>query len=138
MKIKRVLTTTCLVLLVVCSLVYAESKGYLDGQEEARKDIKSGESKYMLYGQPQAHDQLLSEILKKEYKITLVVVGGCTVAEAARDRADGYNKVILDYLREKSKKDIIKEAEDKARKQWEREHAKAEPDASANGASPRR
>lgn len=100
------------------------SRAYRDGQEEARKDINAGESKYLLYGQPQAHDRLFAEILKEDYKITLVIVGGCTVAQDARDRADGYNKVMQGHLAEKWKKDVIKEAEAKARRQWEQEHAR--------------
>jgi hypothetical protein len=86
----------------------------------------------MLYGEPQAHDQLFGEILKKDYKITLIVVGGCTVSEQARIRANGYNRVILDHLKGQSKKDIIKEAEGKARELWAQEHTKAEPVRPAN------
>jgi hypothetical protein len=110
----------------------AEGESYLEGQEQARKDIKATQIKYMLYGEPQAHDQLFGEILKKDYKITLIVVGGCTVSEQARIRANGYNRVILDHLKGQSKKDIIKEAEGKARELWAQEHTKAEPVRPAN------
>ena len=105
------------------SPLLAESKAYLDAQEEARKDVKSETIKYLLYGMPHAQDRMFASFLKKKYNITLVIVAGCIVTQEIRDRADGYNKVIFEYLKKKYKENVIEEAEEKARKQWEQENS---------------
>jgi hypothetical protein len=94
------------------------------GPVEARQDIQTGKIRYLLSGQPQAHDVLFGQILKADYGITLVS-GGCTVSEESRVQAAGYNQVIHEYLKKMSKEDVIKEAEAKARRQWDKENEKA-------------
>ena len=135
---KFTLAIAGLILAVFCLPAHAGSKAFSDGQEEARKDINSGAAKYLLYGEPMLSDRFLAEVLKKDYGVTLVVVGGCTVSAEARERADGYNKVMQEHLKVKSRKDIIAEAEAKARKLLKQENAKTEVVAKPGEVSPGR
>jgi hypothetical protein len=97
-----------------------KDREYREGQEEARGDITRGTLKYKQYGQPSGIDKLLGEILKADYAVTLEIVAGDRVSEAVRQRADGYNEVILAHMTAKGQKDFLAAAEKKARERWDR------------------
>lgn len=90
------------------------------GRDEAGKDIAGGTPKYKRYGQPDASDKLLGQILKADYGITLDIVAGCKVPDDVRQRADGYNEAVLAHMTKKGQKDFLAAAEKKARDQWDR------------------
>ena len=97
-----------------------KDREYRYGQEEARGDVTRGTLKYKRYGQPSGIDKLLGEILKADYAVALEIVAGDRVSEAVRQRADGYNEVILAHMTAKGQKDFLAAAEKKAREQWDR------------------
>ena len=90
------------------------------GQDEARKDIAKGQLKYKLYGQPSGTDRLFGDVLKADYKIWLDILAGCEVEADVKQRADGYNQVILDHLKAKGQAGVIQAAQKKAKERWAR------------------
>lgn len=96
-----------------------KDREYRKGQKKAGKDVASGTPKYKRYGQPSGTDKLLGQILKADYGITLDIVAGCKVPEDVRQRADGYNEVVLAHMTKRGQKDFLAAAEKKTREQWD-------------------
>ncbi|MFO0880705.1 MAG: TIGR03067 domain-containing protein [Gemmataceae bacterium] len=93
---------------------------YRKGQDEAGNDLARGKLRYRWYGQPTGTDKLLAEILLEDHGIHLDIVAGCAVSTEVRQRADGYNDVILAHMTKKGQKTFLAAAEKKARLQWDR------------------
>ena len=84
----------------------------------AAKDIKSGEYKYLLIGQPMAHDEQFKKVLKNKYNITLVSLG-CAPGSKEAKQAESYNNTIIPILEKKHGKSFLANAENEAKQLYE-------------------
>ena len=68
-----------------------------------------------------AHDSLYKQVLKDDYGIDLLIVAGCTVSDELVENANGYNEIMMQEIKKRFGKDVIREAEEKARQQFEQQ-----------------
>lgn len=80
----------------------------------APRDIAENNVKYFIVGQPHAHDDFFTSILKDKYNITVMRLG-CTPGSQEAEAASTYNDEVVSVLGKKFGPDFIVEAENEAK-----------------------
>ena len=91
-----------------------------EGRKAAAEDLTRGEYVYHVGGPQAPWDGRYARLLWEEYKIRLRPVG-CEINTEQFHRGSGYNEVSLPAIYEKYGHEVLKEAEERAKKEWESE-----------------
>ena len=95
----------------------AAEKAYLkEGEEAAKQDFKNGIYQIKVYGMIPP-DKYYYDYLKEKFNISRKGVAGCMITSKIIKNVAGYNKVMIDLLNKKFKRDIFLEARNYAKEQ---------------------
>jgi hypothetical protein len=92
---------------------------YEIGKRDAEADLGGGTLGWERIGQPMPHDEILKEMLQKEYGIDFRIVAGCVVSEAVGLHHRGYNEVMRAAFLERFGTDVIASTEKRARQKFD-------------------
>lgn len=89
------------------------------GRFIAHRDIAAGLYKVIIPMRPW-HDDVTKE-LKAKYGVSTQISGGCMISVLQATYDSGYQSVVLEALKDKYGRDIVKECTEKAEFKWERD-----------------
>ena len=93
-------------------------RAFEEGRRAAAEDVKKGRLVYYAGGLPPPHEELFAEILRNEYKVSLVLTG-CVINSEEFQRGLGYNEVSVPEIERRYGKDILKQVDERAQKEYE-------------------
>jgi hypothetical protein len=92
------------------------------GWTQARFDLARGHYKVLGYGLPTQWRSDYVSILGSRYGVQFRPVTGCVVSQGTLDYVEAYDNVSVAAINRRFGRDIIKEAEDEAEKEWASAH----------------
>lgn len=96
---------------------------YLEGQRQARQELRRGEPRYLTYGLPSMSSGQYSKLLDEELGLRFDAIAGCMVSSHTTNFAAGYNSVIDQWLERRFGPGVLSALSHEANKRMERDAA---------------
>ena len=119
MKIRCIFATSLFLAVLLGCASTDGRRSYRAGKQDAKSDVSKGILAIEELGWPPPSEHEYTQLLDRQYSITVRRVGYCVVSEQTDEHARGYNKVAEAEIERRFGKKVLEKAVEQAQKSYE-------------------